>query len=101
MKFDSSHFKATASMVDQMIALLDEFAPELKAILQAEIKEGNKISEVSKGWPETNSIFVQTSRPFKKRYDEPKIEYKNLNDPHYWKEEYTTKNKRNLLVCPF
>lgn len=83
------------------INVLESLAAGLKEILLAEVAAGNKIFDVLTGWPEPDSILVMLRHPFKKKHDKTGIKYKQLHDPHYWNEEYSSNAPVQLLVCPF
>jgi len=83
------------------IKILENLNGSLKEILFDELKEGNRIFDVTTGWPKPDSIIVQTRYSFKKRYKKEGIAFKKLDDPHYWKYEYSSNNPIHLLVCPF
>ena len=78
---------------------INKIDPDLKKILDLELDLGNKIVETSQGWPKPNSIFIALEKPFLKVYSNPNVTFKNVNDPHYWKMEYSKNN--HLLVCRF
>jgi len=78
-----------------------KFSGSLKTILDKELENGNEIVETSNGWPNENSIIAFLKRPFILTYKSEPVEYRELNDPHYWKAEYYDKNKNHLLVCRF
>lgn len=53
-------------------------------------------------WPPDCRLFVQLARPFGKRYPVPAgIIHAVLNDPHYWKAEYSTADGAECLACGF
>ncbi|MBK1880721.1 hypothetical protein JIN87_27815 [Pelagicoccus mobilis] len=101
MKFEASHFNPASRWNPESVALLEKLDTRLQKILEFEIEEGNRVFEVSGGWPESDSVFVKTSRPFRNGYEEKGIEFRKVNDPHYWKEEYTSKKPTHILACPF
>jgi [ribosomal protein S5]-alanine N-acetyltransferase len=73
----------------------------LKTILQAEIAAGNEIAETGGGWPDRDSVFVRLRQTF---YTRPSaladgVEYKELNDPHWWQAEFSTRSPRHILAC--
>jgi len=81
---------------------IDNFSERLKSILNTEIGLGNEINETGDGWPCKGGISIFMKRPFIQRYHLfPGIEYRELNDPHYWKAEYFDKSANHLLACPF
>lgn len=78
-----------------------KISQSIEAILKAEITHGNKIIESSKGWPEKESTLILLEQPFRKKYSIDKLQFKVLNDPHYWKEEYYDSNNKQTLACRF
>ncbi len=76
----------------------------LQVILKEETKAGNEIVEISKGdWPEKNATFIFLKKPFLTpiRHNLPNVEYRLINDPHYWKAEYHHQQSNVLLCCKF
>jgi len=74
----------------------------LQVILKEELKAGNEIDEISKGdWPDKNSILIFLKKPFLTpiRQNLPYVEYRLINDPHYWKAEYHHQTSKILLCC--
>ncbi|WP_299162063.1 hypothetical protein [uncultured Tenacibaculum sp.] len=78
-----------------------EINPTIEIILKHEIKYGNSISEISKGWQKKNSILIILEKPFSKKYTIEGLEYRHINDPHYWKEEYSDKMSMQTIACKF
>ncbi len=77
------------------------FKGELKAILNLEIQSGNTVCETFCGdWPYPNSIMVFLEKPFLTpiRRDLNGIEFRNVNDTHYWKAEYFD-STNNQFLC--
>ena len=74
----------------------------LNEILSLELDSGNKISEES-SWPPKCKKLVILENKFKKQYAEKSelLNYKLINDRHYWYSEYTTKNEEECLACRF
>ncbi|SFB18803.1 hypothetical protein SAMN03159496_02239 [Rhizobium sp. NFR07] len=80
---------------------LPQMAPELHAILLAELRRGNRIASVG-DWPPTCKLFVILSRPFAEAYTtSPETIYSELNDRHYWKAEYSYRGGFQCLACGF
>lgn len=75
--------------------------PALRAILDAEIAAGNTIREVGGGWPRRGSVFIRLRKPFQVRPEEVPagVAYVAVNDPHWWREEYSIGEPPHLLVC--
>ena len=60
--------------------------PELKAVLTAEIENGNAIAESSIGWPRPSSVFIRLQHPV--TTDSPAgIDRRDIGDSHYWDAE--------------
>lgn len=78
-----------------------EISQSIEKILKAEITNGNRIVESSKGWPEKESTLIILERPFHKKYNIENLEYREINDPHYWKEEYYDNNNKQTIACKF
>ncbi len=74
--------------------------PALSAILAAELAAGNEVAEMRTGWPKAGSVFVALRQSFLTRPPSlPEgIRYAELNDPHWWKAEYTSENPQHILA---
>ncbi|RFM26446.1 hypothetical protein [Deminuibacter soli] len=80
---------------------IDNFSPALKQIMEGELKLGNIIAETAKGWPAYNTIIVFLQKPFIAHYETDNVVYRDVNDRHYWKAEYTDKQTQHILACFF
>jgi hypothetical protein len=80
---------------------LDRFSPALKFILEVELDAGNDIAETSEGWPETESIMVFLKKPFLKVHVNTTLQFRELNDPHWWKSEFYDKKMKHTLACKY
>ncbi|WMI66591.1 hypothetical protein RBH94_05370 [Aestuariibaculum sp. YM273] len=78
-----------------------EITPSIAEILNAELNLGNSIVEINKGWPEKDSVLIILEKPFHKNYKIPDLIFLSINDPHYWKEEYTHKIAKQSIACRF
>ena len=101
-----SNFKGlSVELIAQYIALLANLDESLTTILLSELSAGNKIKHVNKGWPSKNGIMVQMAGKMDLNMALPKtVQYKHINDPHYWMHQFTTYNGSNqknhdLLIC--
>jgi RimJ/RimL family protein N-acetyltransferase len=74
--------------------------PALQAILRAEIAAGNEVAETGGGWPDGDSVFVRLRQPFHTRPSvlPEGVQYTELNDPHWWKAEFSTRSPRHILA---
>lgn len=100
MELDYKNFSGNRlpKEIFSMIELVDRIYDRLKEILFNELEQGNKISGMDKGFPSENSIIVQLSEPFSKKYEIEGVEFKELNDPHYWMLEYSFGDPVQLVV---
>ena len=83
---------------------INKFTGKLKEILQLELMSGNKIAETYEGdWPYPNSIMIFLEKPFITpiQRDLKDINFRNVNDPHYWKAEYVDLKNKMWLCCKF
>jgi hypothetical protein len=80
---------------------IDNFSLTLTKLLNQELELGNKIAETSKGFPDKETIIIILEKPFKLTYKFDNIEYRNIDDPHYWKEEYYDTSTQHILACKF
>lgn len=88
------------NLVDQ--EHLRVLSPMLTVILKTELAKGNEVVEVCKHYPERDSIFVALEHAFAKAYPQShSIEFREVNDPHYWKAHYEDIQLEHLLVCGF
>ena len=84
------------------INVINALQPDLKEILESELRLGNRISEISTGWWSQESVLIILVQPFKKIYVlTENIEFLNVDDPHYWKAEYHCKSLLQVLACRF
>lgn len=90
-------------MTTEESRIVNRLCPSLRAICEMEIARGNRVCEVWEGeWPRPNSVFVMLEHPFARRYDEfSDLEFSQLNDPHYWGDDYSVENGRLILACRF
>lgn len=81
----------------------EKLQPALKEILEAELKAGNTFKEACTGWPDDETLQVFLRKPFKTpiRKDIPGVEYREVNDPHYWKSEYWDEGNRQMVADNF
>lgn len=81
-----------------------KFTGKLKEILELELKAGNEIVETADcNWPFPNSIMIFLKEPFKMLIQRnlDNIEFRNINDTHFWKAEYFDKITNQYLCCLF
>ena len=83
-------------------AHLESFSKVLTGIVEAELKLGNSVDETAIGWPTTNNgIVVFLRKPFKAKYQAPELQFREVNDPHYWLSEYLDRTTGHILACKF
>lgn len=87
-------------MIDTILRLLNQLSPVLQAILDVELKRGNKVTGAGVDWPEPGSIHVSLNKRFTiARQKGPGLVYEQNDDPHYWSANYaTTDHPIHLLI---
>ncbi|WP_300753690.1 hypothetical protein [uncultured Brachyspira sp.] len=81
---------------------LSKLNNELEKILYSELKAGNKIREISVGgFGDEDHLFIFLSRPFTSKIEVYTVKYTEINDPHYWKSEYTDLLNKQTIACYF
>lgn len=86
-------------MIDQNH--IENLSSMLRKILLKELELGNEIVETSQGWPDKNTIIIFLKKPFIDEYSLDNTVYKNIDDPHYWKEEYFDQITKHIIACKF
>jgi len=72
----------------------------IRSICRKELKKGNRLVETSEGWP-AEGITLWLKSDFHSDYSSESLEFRNLNDPHYWKDEYRDLNSGDIIACKF
>lgn len=75
--------------------------PELRGLLAAELAAGNTVVEARTGMYGASAVLVLLSGPFRSRPARlpAGVEYRELNDPHWWKADYFHAATRDCLAC--
>lgn len=90
----------TREELDQILDQLLRLPPALQAVLDAELKAGNKVADVGCNYPDHGSICVTLAKRFKTKHKNSNLVYRLTKDPHYWYAEYcTTSLPGYLLLC--
>lgn len=95
----------SSTRIDQNI--IARFDGVLKTILQAELAAGNEIVETYESkdssfpMPNATMIFLKRSFITPVQTSAPSVEFREINDPHYWKAEYFDKESKQFLCCGF
>jgi hypothetical protein len=71
---------------------------KLNILLQYELANGNEIAENTDWLPKCKKLIILKGR-FHKKYDLSEIQYREINDSHYWFSEYATLNNQECLAC--
>jgi hypothetical protein len=69
--------------------------------LESELLLGNEVVETAEGWPHDDTIIIFLKKPFGRNYKDEKLNFREVNDPHYWKSEYLDKATHHIIVCKF
>ena len=78
---------------------IERLCPALRAIVNAEIRAGNRVVETWEGW----GFVIMLAAPFVQRHicDSNEIQYRDVDDPHYWKSEYNCAAHGQTVACRF
>jgi len=99
LKLYFSNVQSIDTMVTQ--EHIYNFSVKLTEILNSELRLGNEIVETYKGWPAKETIMIFLEKPFINSYKLNDIDYRDINDIHYWKAEYFEKSTGHILACRF
>ncbi|EKV56431.1 hypothetical protein [Brachyspira hampsonii] len=81
---------------------LSKLNNELKKILYSELEAGNKIRKISVGgFNDKEHLFILLDKPFTSKIEIYNVKYTEINDPHYWKSEYTDLLNKQTIACYF
>lgn len=82
---------------------LHDLCCELRVLLEAELAAGNRVAETSRGWPLPDSIWVLLVAPFHNTPEQlpPGVRLVDVNDPHWWKQEYKHLASGSVLACRY
>lgn len=72
------------------LRLAQRLPPALRCALVAELRAGNRLAGIgSSGWPGKGSVVVNMHERFSAAREEtpPGVVWRELKDPHYWREE--------------
>jgi len=80
--------------------IISELGEDMKYILDAELKNGNTITETSRVWPIENGLNVWLKRSFAKDYCSVSsdLKYRYLGDPHNGEAEYCNPQTKQLIT---
>ena len=75
----------------------------LRRIVDAEIAAGNVVEECVLGWGNPRAVLVLFRHPFRTRWQElpDGVRHREVNDPHWWKEEYVHEETLGCVACRF
>ena len=77
---------------------LAQLCPELKSILEAELAAGNQVVATFEGW----GHIVMLAEPFRVAHAiGGRVSFLEVNDPHYWKSQYSVKELDQHVACRF
>ena len=77
--------------------------PELRELLQAELAAGNAVVEYRTGLYAADAVLVLLAKAFRARPTKlpTGVEYREVNDPHWWKAEYYRSATKHCIACRF
>lgn len=96
----NSSYEAQQQEIEKALEVLNQLRPELQAVLDAELKAGNKVADVGRDYPDKGSTCVTLTKRFKNKYKTTGLLYSLTHDPHYWYADYSTMGTpKHLLIC--
>ena len=100
MNIEPIHFAHIAGkFIDKYIDDIAGLDERLVSILKLELLSGNKISSVTTGWPQKESVVVSMAFALAKDHKRPKgIFFEMPNDPKSWHYQYSNYNYLNDIV---
>ena len=77
--------------------------PELRELLNAELAAGNSVVGYRAGLYAADAVLVLLAKAFcAPPKDMPAgVEYREVNDPHWWKAEYFRPATKHCIACGF
>lgn len=80
-------------------ARIGQLCPELRTILDAELAAGNKVATTLVAW----GMIVMLEQRFlvPHQIEGTRVSFLDVNDPHYWKSQYSVKELDQHVACRF
>lgn len=80
-------------------ARIGQLCPELRTILDAELAAGNKVQTTLVAW----GMIVMLEQHFRVPHliEGTRVSFLDVNDPHYWKSQYSVKELDQHVACKF
>jgi hypothetical protein len=87
-------------MIDQQ--LVKNLVGNIKSLLEHELRCGNQIVETSEGWP-MKRVNIWLKNDFRKSYrtQYQNLKFRTLDDPHYWRNEYSDEENQEFIATQF
>lgn len=89
---DPDKFNAT-KLEEKWFTIIKKFPKNLRTALLLELNAGNSVTSIQFGnWPQRGSIVICLNSEFKHNFSDKSfgVEYRILNDPHYWNADIHT-----------
>lgn len=87
-----------------VVDILQHMPGALRAALLAELGHGNRMVSIDRpDWPASGSVFVCMLGLFhpSTRHLDPRVVWKDVNDPHFWRQELSQScdGVEHLIIC--
>lgn len=81
----------------------ERLSPEMRGFLNAELAAGNAVEEYRSGLYGPDAVLVLLAKAFRTQPPSlpPGAEYREVNDPHWWKAEYFWPATKHCIACRF
>ena len=82
---------------------LPRLCPELRELLAAELAANNLVVECRAGLYAPDAVLILLSGPFRTTPSSlpAGVEYREVNDPHWWKAEYFHGPTKHCVACRY
>lgn len=89
-----------AESQEELVGRLDA---GLRRIMDAELAAGNVVEECVLGWGNPRAVLVLFRYPFRTEWEDLPhgVRYREVNDPHWWKQEYVHEATLGCVACRF
>lgn len=81
----------------------ERLSPDMRRVLEAELAAGNAVEEYRSGLYGPDAVLVLLAKAFRTPPPAlpPGAEYREVNDPHWWKAEYYWSATKHCIACRF
>lgn len=97
-RFVSFQRNLSVEEIEVILKKVNGLPIEMKSILKAELRCGNKIKDINYDYPDKGSVAITLSERFRGKYNIKNVIHSKNNDPHYWGEDYCSESHPRYLI---